>query len=235
VTGAIQLRHQLTADLSELRNTLWSTDLLRNPPSPIEADALLIAHELRSYTSVFPRCLGMLISQTDDDVARAILVENLWEEHGSGDLRRSHRVLYERFFTSLRTHVMTGSELPSTPLDSTLYASDALMQVAASGFVRGLGALAVGVEADTPAQFGVVQSYFAALPFGTELDIEFFTLHIASDDQHADAMMDVLARYVVDDGSYAEALDGSRSAVNADFRFWEGLNDALTGRDVAAS
>ena len=221
-----RLRRRLEKDLKSPRAKLWGVRLLCDPPKPTAEAALLVAQELQLYTSVFPKCVGALVSLSDDDAARAVLVENLWEEHGCGDLTRSHRALYEQFYESLKRH-SPDINLPILMLDSTTEAAQSLLDVATSGFLRGLGALAVGVEDDTAAQFRAIHSYFSNLPQGHALNCEFFTLHEASDDAHAEAMLGILAAYVTDDETYSLALEGASCAIAADLKFWSGVDAAI--------
>lgn len=67
------------------------------------------AEQYSVYCSWFPRCLAAVAANVPDDRTRHNLIENLWEEHGEGDLRESHRSLFERFM------VATGCENQSEP------------------------------------------------------------------------------------------------------------------------
>jgi pyrroloquinoline quinone (PQQ) biosynthesis protein C len=226
VNSRSRLQQRLDADLAPARAALWNVSLFRDQPEATTQAAVMIAHELQLYTSIFPRCVGGLVSQSDNDADRAVLVENLWEEHGSGDLARSHRTLFDQFYASVKRHA-PDVDAPVSWLDSTVEAADSLLRVTASGFIRGLGALAVGIEAETGAQFKAVRSYFARLPNGQHLDYEFFTLHEASDDAHADAMLDVLVARVTNEGTYVLAREGALWAMSADLKFWSGVDATI--------
>lgn len=80
------------------------------------ANASLSARQLREfaleyyvYALAFPKCLSEVAANAPDDEARFPLIENLWEEYGSGDAAANHRALYKTSCTAW------GSALRSTP------------------------------------------------------------------------------------------------------------------------
>src|SRR2546421_3407767 len=64
------------------------------------AEASITSSQLREFTlqyniycSHFPRYLAAVAANVPDDATRLSLIENLWEEHGEGNLDLSHRTL----------------------------------------------------------------------------------------------------------------------------------------------
>lgn len=49
----------------------------------------------------FPRMLAKLASAIEDSESRLLVIENLWEEHGQGDVGRFHTNTYLQYLTSL--------------------------------------------------------------------------------------------------------------------------------------
>src|SRR5215213_4896908 len=83
-------------------------ELLRHPFISVIRTASLTSEQLRAfalqytaYCDLFPKCLAAVAANVPDDHTRFALIENLWEEHGSGDLKESHRALFRRFLKSL--------------------------------------------------------------------------------------------------------------------------------------
>ena len=59
--------------------------------------------------------LGYAAAKIADDQIRMPIVENLWEEHGEGDITRSHRQLYINFLRSLNlSEQQIETSAPST-------------------------------------------------------------------------------------------------------------------------
>jgi pyrroloquinoline-quinone synthase len=203
--------------------------VLRHPFLMRCADGTVTLDELRSflvqhgkYSRYFTRYLCALISQLDegDDVLR--LAENLTEELGYGadaQTRTPHSRIYagmlEDFGIDLNAH-------PVYPETQNLIDTMFMLCRQPRG-TAGLGAMCLGAEGLVPAVYSRIVEGFRRR--GVEpRRLEFFSIHIECDDDHAATMYDILARQTRESPSCRiTALNAGDIAVSARLRFFDAL------------
>jgi thiaminase len=196
------------------------------------ADGTVTLDELRSflvqhgkYSRYFTRYLCALISQLDegDDVLR--LAENLTEELGCGTdakMRTPHSRIYADMLKDFDIDLDAHSVNPETQnLIDTMF-----MLCRQPRGTAGLGAMCLGAEGLVPAVYARIVEGFRRR--GVDRGrLEFFSIHIECDDDHAATMYEILARQAEKSPSCRiTALNAGDMAVSARLRFF----DALTKR-----
>jgi len=180
------------------------------------------------YCSYFPRFLCAAAANIADDQTRFSLVENLWEEHGSGDLKGSHRVLYKNFCLGLG---LTEESINNyKPFPSTLiYVEYMLNMCQDANYLKSLGALGPGTEFFTSQEYSIIYEALKKFSYIPEHALEFWFVHISLDDHHYDDMLNSIVPWIKDEASFMLVKEGAERAIDLEFLFWEGIEDYLFG------
>jgi pyrroloquinoline quinone (PQQ) biosynthesis protein C len=220
---------------SELRAA--SADLtervLRHPFLVGCADGTITISQLRAflvqhgkYSKYFTRYLCALISQFEDgeDVVR--LAENLTEELGfipNTDVRTPHSRIYANMLKDFGIDI---DAYPINPETQNLIDTMFMLCRQPRG-IAGLGAMCLGAEALVPSVYARLVDGFRHCGFDSQ-GLEFFTLHIDCDDDHAATMQEILTRQTESfpaDG--VRALNAGEIAVSARLRFFDALMNGV--------
>lgn len=190
------------------------------------ADGSVTMPELRrflvqqgKYSAHFTRYLCALIAGLNEPADVLALAGNLAEELGFGDDgRMPHSHIYARMlhgFGIQPERERTGS--------ATQNLIDTMYMLCRQGPVAGLGALCLGAEAIVPAFYARIIEGFTAQ--GVDLgQLDFFSLHVEEDDEHAETMYTILARRIQESpASEAAAIHAGELAIHARLRFLDAL------------
>jgi pyrroloquinoline quinone (PQQ) biosynthesis protein C len=191
------------------------------------ADGSITLPELRrflaqhgKYTRYFTRYLCALISQLDEDEDVLRLAANLVEELGqSVESRVPHSRIYADM---LRYFDVRPSEHPVYPETQNLI-DTMFMLCRRQGGIPGLGALCLGAEAIVPATYEKVIMGFRhhGVPAGA---LEFFTIHVECDDEHAKTMYEIIDRLTGSSRRHqVSVISAGEVAVAARLRFFDAL------------
>ena len=186
-------------------------------------DFAFVFGQYQLYSSHFVRFLAAFVSNCEDVDGRAELIANLWEEAGEGGPGSRHSELFRGFLVDgLGCAPATTEYLPATRLFVREYLAacrDSAPEVAAAF-------LCMGTEAIVPelyAQF--VQGLLAA---GVEEQhLEFFRLHMACDDAHAETLERLMLRDHGVPGWDRRARDAMNWALDLRMQFFDALADAV--------
>lgn len=178
------------------------------------------------YCFHFPAFLSACAANVPDDDTRMAIIENLWEEHGEGDINKSHRTLYLRFAQSIG---MTEQDLIDTPKLSTtqICVENLLALCKHDHFLVSLGALGPGTEYFTNQEYIKIQKGLRTYDDLSEEAIFFWTAHISLDEDHYADMMAPVTKHLNSQESYALLRKGARRAIELEKFFWDGLENSL--------
>lgn len=181
------------------------------------------------YCRYFPRFLAAAASHIPDDQTRLPIVENLWEEHGSGDLNGSHRVLYERFAKACG---VSKAELESTiPLPEVRICVENLLNSCTHDhFLFGLGALGPGTEFFTGEEYSIIETGMKKYDFLSPEDYYFWTVHISLDEEHYSGIVDAMRPWIEDEQNRVLISSGAGRAIHLEQLFWDGLEENLPNK-----
>jgi len=213
----------------QMASAQLTDQVLRHPFLLGCANGTVTLDELRSflvqhgkYSRYFTRYLCALISQLDegDDVLR--LAENLAEELGFGadaQMRTPHSRIYADMLKDFGIDVDAQRINPETQnLIDTMF-----MLCRQPRGTAGLGAMCLGAEGLVPAVYGRIVEGFRRR--GVDLRrLEFFSIHMECDDDHAATMYEILARQIEElPTCQITALNAGDIAVSARLRFFDAL------------
>lgn len=223
--------NELESDLREGIDKILKHPFLKR----IEAGSLdknqlqYFAKQYDVYCKHFPRFLAACAANITDDATRMPIVENLWEEHGEGNIKGSHRVLYEHFLKGCGINVDAQKEI--IPLPSTLVCCENLLQICQGGhFLESLGALGPGTEFFTNEEYEIILSGLKKYDFLSEKDLEFWAVHISMDEEHYSEMLEAIAPWATTLENKFLIKSGAKKAVDLEILFWDGLEVSLPGR-----
>lgn len=172
------------------------------------------------YARYFTRYLCALISQLDDDNDVLRLAANLVEELGQSAAggvphSRIYAAMLDRFGIDLAQHPI----YPETQnLIDTMF-----MLCRQGGGIAGLGALCLGAEAIVPSTYARLIDGFRRHGVEDEA-LEFFTIHVACDDEHARTMYEMIDRLTASSRHRRiTVINAGEAAVAARSRFFDAL------------
>lgn len=183
-----------------------------------ELDRFIQQHYL--YSRCFTRFLAALLSNIEDDDYRQALTQNLFDEMGLGD---AGNLPHSRLYLNMMGRM--GLAPATIPLPSTQHLVDTMFECCkSSNYMVALGALCLGAEGIVPFLYQKIVDGFLALGESLEL-LQFFTLHIACDDGHAETMHDIIAWELQKSPSALLDLNyGAEKLIRARIGFFEGLS-----------
>ncbi|MGB1205800.1 MAG: TenA family transcriptional regulator [Chitinophagales bacterium] len=186
----------------------------------------VFAEQYAIYCFHFPRFLAATAANIPDDTARFPIIENLWEEHGEGNIKKSHRTLYQNFAKALELNIGNLSTIKA--LDSTKFCVENLLKICQqTHFLESLGALGPGTEFFTSEEYQKIADGLLKYDFLNETNMLFWTVHISLDENHYSDMMNVLIPYIENLENQRLITRGAKQAVELELLFWNGLEENL--------
>lgn len=202
--------------MDSLRDTAFLTRCRNGTVT--RAELHLFVRQHHHYARHFTRYLCSLMSNMTDERDRTALTHNLFDEMGfSGGV--SHAQMYRDMMAAM----LTGDDgLGVFPTTQALI--DTMFDCCRSTRTMvGLGALCLGAEAIVPEVYGAILNGFAAAG-EPEGNLEFFTIHVAADDEHALTMREIIVRELDHDRRTRIDLEyGAQRAISARVAFFEGI------------
>jgi mannose-6-phosphate isomerase-like protein (cupin superfamily)/pyrroloquinoline quinone (PQQ) biosynthesis protein C len=141
------------------------------------------------YSNNFTRYLAGVLLSCEDDLLRARLSENLWEEGGGAEPDERHAELFRRFLVD--TMGVTNPHAVPREDFTEVFVSRYLRGATNPDHTYGCAFLALGTE-------GIVARTYRIFVDGMlkvgipEDELGFFKLHILCDDEHAATLMDMM-------------------------------------------
>lgn len=189
-----KIKHQLS-QLQELQSdhSFWKNSLFKafESGSLGLADLQFIFGQYSFYSRSFTRCLAGFMANSDNDMHRAQLVENLWEESGEADLDKRHAELFRRFLTQ-GLGIILEDLVPTPP--TQIFVNEILSFCLRSSAYESSAFLSLGTE-------GIVSRMYEIFIKGlkkagvSDEHLTFFYLHTACDDDHAITLEKIMLSY----------------------------------------
>jgi pyrroloquinoline-quinone synthase len=187
------------------------------------------AKQYNIYCQYFVRFLSACASNIPDDKTRMPVIVNLWEEHGEGNIEKSHRVLFEQF--AMAVGLNTRDLQLAKPLYSTSICCENLFNISRDHhFLMSMGALGPGTEYFTSDEYSLIYEGLKKYDFLDETSLTFWKVHIGLDDMHYSEFCRALEPWLHDDEARGWVSMGARRAIDLEILFWDGLENQLPGR-----
>ncbi|WP_394835546.1 iron-containing redox enzyme family protein [Pendulispora rubella] len=183
------------------------------------------------YSRNFTRYLAGLLANCEDDLLRARITENLWEESGGTELEKRHAQIFRKFLQEgLGIQDLAGIEYA----DFSRYFVREYLDFILSGHPMEAAAfLSLGTEGIVARMYGIfVEGLLkAGIP---EEQLSFFRIHMECDDAHAFTLQQVMLSYAGERTWSSRCHDAMERALTLRARFFENLYDAVQTRRVRA-
>lgn len=169
-----------------VNHPLWKHEFLaRCRTGKLSLDEVrILAVQMYKFCKEFNRILASALSYCEDDSAQLVILENIFDEMGRGDLNKSHPELFRKFTQALNISDLTLAA--STTAPETLNMIETYLAIPRKyGYLGALGAICYASE-------GIVSSLYTQLYEGIvdaaplpKESLIFFEVHIGIDDSHA--------------------------------------------------
>lgn len=182
-----------------------------------EKNIKLFASQYYIASKGFPSFLANACAQIEDESLRMAFVQNLWDEHGQGDIKKSHRRLFEIFTEAV------DADNNQEPLDSTLLYIDTMNNLCStSSTLFLLGLIGPGVEDITPLEYKILVKSFEKYGCSKE-DLVFFHDHIHHDEFHSQDINKTICLALDVNNKIEDVVAGAKEAIKAEHILWDGL------------
>lgn len=164
------------------------------------------------YSRHFTRFLNAIMSNLVEEIDRHALTQNLFEEMGLGEVKTTpHSQIYRDMMKAMG--VRLDEEAPNS---ATVNLVDTMFDCCRNeNPMVGLGAICLGAEAIVPHIYSTVLEGFDAVGEPRK-NLEFFSIHVSCDDEHAITMRNIITRRLQADPRLRVDLDyGAAKAIAA--------------------
>jgi pyrroloquinoline quinone (PQQ) biosynthesis protein C len=224
-------------------HSLWETPwLVQNGlPEKIRISDLLVWLSQEYHVSVsFVDWFLHAALLSPDQSAKIVLIENIWEELGEGDLGATHVSILTQFLLDLGLSTDKILFLPETGK----YLEE-MESIVKTSFFHALGALGPGNEYLLKLEYSKIKSLYDHLrnkkatdsdlaSFSNLLELpepKFFQVNLNADEGHAKRLFDLILGTADTESKQKAVIEGNLNALDARLYFYEGLfnHHSLTG------
>lgn len=190
------------------------------------SDVQILAVQMYKFSKEFNRILASILSCCQDEAAQLVILENLFDEMGQGDIRQSHPELFRQFTRALGIDDKTLAAIPTAP--ETLALIETYLRIPSQyGYLAALGTVCYASE-------GIVSSLYTQLytgiigsaPFSKE-SLIFFEVHIDVDDSHAAKLAAVIEPRITHEEEIKVKL-AIIEAMDARVQFFNGIQRQIS-------
>jgi pyrroloquinoline quinone (PQQ) biosynthesis protein C/quercetin dioxygenase-like cupin family protein len=212
---------------------LWQSPLLNgfSQGSFSQDDLQYIFSQYHHYSRNFSRYIAAVMANCDNDLFRAQLSENLWDEGGGCEPERRHAEIFRSF---LRRSL--GIEQPDAvecaPFTHHFVRAYLDMCLRADP-VAGVAFLSLGTEGIVARMYRIMLTGLRSA--GTpDNELEFFHIHISCDDEHARTLEDMMTSYASEPHWFDTCLAAMTRALDLRAEFFANIFAALQHRRLSA-
>lgn len=170
----------------------------------------------------FTRIISAIHSNCPYEDGRLLMAENLWEEHGEGLPEREHYTLVKRLIKALGAadeEMESARPLPET----TAYVEHCFTVARERSFLEAITSIGFGIEYFMPKFFGIAARSLRENYGLTEYDVEYLTVHIEEDADHANRAIALIRKYSVREADRELAIRSLIETLRVKRRFSESV------------
>jgi len=145
---------------------------------------------------------------------------------GQATIFRSHPALYRNFLRALGLADEAWGRVRHLPEVSS-YIEEHMTMTREEDFRIGLGAIGPGHEFSIPIMFSYLVKAFKNNTSLKDEDIEYFTMHIVEDKDHAEIFNQLILRHAVTQEDQDKVREGVLRSLRSRKAFWNGLERAV--------
>ncbi len=177
---------------------------------------------------VFVNYMTNLLPRIADPDAAGLFRKVFDDEFGQHTIFRSHPALYRNFLRALGLKDEEWGKVPLLP-ETSAYIAFHLTLTREGDVLAALGAIGPGHEFSIPLMFEYLLTGLRRNTPLTEDDMEYFTMHIVEDKDHAEVFNALILRHATTDDRQQSIRDGVMRCLEARRRFWDGCQRAVFG------
>lgn len=224
----------MLAELHVLRDEhpLWRGRLFRALADGAldRGDLAYVFSQYQLYSKSFTRYLSALMANLENDLFRAELSQNLWEEGGGAEPAKRHAELFRRF---LADALGVSPEAVEFDAATQHFVREYLAFCLGNDGLAGSAFLSLGTESIVPRMYLAFVEGLRVAGFRDD-QLEFFHLHIACDDDHAETLERIMLAYVHEPRWLDVCKRAMTRALDLRHAFFERLVDGIQQRRVRA-
>lgn len=231
----LTVKDNLEFELRQLRDfqanhSLWKNSLFRAFKSGrlTLSDLQFVFGQYSFYSRNFTRYLAGFMANSDNDMHRAQLVENLWEESGETDVAQRHTELFRRF-------LIQGLGINPTDLDpvpvTQLFVNEVLSFCMRSPACESSAFLSLGTEGLVPRMYKIFIQGLQKAGVADE-HLTFFHLHTVCDDEHAITLEKIMVSYANEPDWFNACRRALTFALDLREQFFEGLYQQIQAQRI---
>ncbi len=216
------LSQELRPHIEALLDTRFTRELEAASLDPRKVGAIFAQY--RHYCAGFTGFLETLLQRTSLPIAQKPLLENLWEERGSGDSAKSHVTMLDDFLvawneaTGLAAHEARVHPAANTAVSSFL--GDIREHLEHAPLAAAFGFIGPGTEEVTSEQYAGFLRGLRAYGLVSEAKLAFFEVHIAADIQHANLFWQALEKVATTEAEWRDVAAGAKRSLVREVQFW---------------
>ncbi len=192
----------------------------------------ILAVQMYNFCKHFNRILASILSCCPDENAQLVILENLYDEMGQGDLNQSHPELFRRFTRALGMDDKTLATQIITPETHTLI--NTYLQIPHKyGYLAAVAAVCYASE-------GIVSSLYSQLYQGindvanlSKDSLIFFELHIDIDDSHAANLAVVIESSILPLEEKKKIIQAITEVMDVRLQFFNGIERQISDSQVS--
>ncbi|WP_256678111.1 MULTISPECIES: TenA family transcriptional regulator [Fischerella] len=194
----------------------------------------LLAVQMYKFSKEFNRILASILSCCEDESAQLVLLENLFDEMGQGDLNQSHPELFRRFTRAIGIDDEILAMLPTIPETRDLI--DTYLRIPHQyGFLAALGAVCYASEGIVSTLYTqLYQGIIGTAPLSKE-SLIFFEVHIDVDDSHAAKLAALIEPQLITEEEEVKLKLAIVEAMDARVQFFNGIQRQIYESDLSAN
>ncbi len=180
----------------------------------------IFAEQYYLISCAFNQFLFNACGSIDSETIREPLLENLYDEHGRGDLSQSHRELLKIFLNATEAGEIENL-VPFPETEANIYGMNALCLNGSVNEI--LGALGPGCESFTVRQYKIIYNALKNKYGFSDEELIFFTEHIKHDPRHTADIEGAIKISVKSDSDIQEVINGAKKAIIYETLLWDGI------------
>jgi pyrroloquinoline-quinone synthase len=182
----------------------------------------ILAIQMYKFSKQFNRILSGIVSCCPDDQAQWVILDNLFDEMGRGDMSQAHPELFRQFTRAIGICDQALEDSPTQPETQDLI--DTYLGLAHQyGYLSALGAVCFASE-------GIVHSLYSQLYQGiqgaaplSKQSLIFFEVHIDVDDGHAAKLAALIDPRIQNESDAIAIHHAILEAMDARVQFFDGI------------
>ena len=213
---------EFIADLKDYvrRHPVLRNDWLTEKKRKITRDDIIFFLTQEYYVSVdFVNWFLLAASLTDNQTAKTVLVENIWEELGEGNVENSHVNILVAFLLKIGFRIEENRIMEKT----SEYLFE-MKRIIGSGFYTALGALGPANEYLLKLEYGkICNAYNDLRKIALLPEASFFDVNLKADLSHSEKMFRLIDTICDTDEKREAVYSGNTRALEVRMIFYEGL------------